>query len=188
MSKDLTIEDLPGVGSATAEKLSSTGFDNPMAIAVATPGELSDAAGVTEAAARKMIQAARSMMDMGFQSGEDLLSKRERVIKAVDLDKQKLNIRFSYPRGDERFQKTLDFIKTLENRKFDSTSKNWSCPASLENVSLLRTFGFNLSKSVLDWEDKNQYVAVKIDHVEADDVINFIILLSYIFTIPKYNS
>lgn len=81
MSKELTIEDLPGVGSATAEKLSSSGFDNPMAIAVATPGELSDAAGVTEAAARKMIQAARSMMDMGFQSGEDLLSKRERVIK-----------------------------------------------------------------------------------------------------------
>lgn len=81
MSKELTIEDLPGVGSATAEKLASTGFDNPMAIAVATPGELSDAAGVTEAAARKMIQAARSMMDMGFQSGEDLLSKRERVIK-----------------------------------------------------------------------------------------------------------
>lgn len=81
MSKELTIEDLPGVGSATAEKLTAGGFGNPMAIAVATPGELSDAAGVTEAAARKMIQASRSMMDMGFQSGEDLLSKREKVIK-----------------------------------------------------------------------------------------------------------
>lgn len=79
--KEPTIEDLPGVGAATAEKLVLGGFDNLMAIAVATPGELVDASGVTETAARKMIQAARSSMDMGFQSGDDLLLKRERVIK-----------------------------------------------------------------------------------------------------------
>ena len=76
-----TIQDLPGVGAATAEKLTAAGFDNLMALAVATPGELSDAAGVTEAAARKMIQSARSEMDMGFQSGEDLMIKRSKVIK-----------------------------------------------------------------------------------------------------------
>ena len=79
--KELTIEDLPGVGSATAEKLVLGGFDSLMSIAVATPGELSDSSGITETAARKMIQAARSSMDMGFQSGEDLLSKRKKVIK-----------------------------------------------------------------------------------------------------------
>ncbi|MGM5480933.1 MAG: DNA repair and recombination protein RadA [Nanobdellota archaeon] len=81
MTEEKTIQDLPGVGAATAEKLSAAGFDTLMALAVATPGELSDAAGVTEAAARKMIQSARSEMDMGFQSGEDLLAKREKVIK-----------------------------------------------------------------------------------------------------------
>ncbi len=81
MAKELGIEDLPGVGSATAEKLILGGFDNLMAIAVATPGELGDSAGITETAARKMIQAARSSMDMGFQSGEDLLTKREKIIK-----------------------------------------------------------------------------------------------------------
>lgn len=79
--KELGIEDLPGVGSATAEKLVLGGFDSLMSIAVATPGELSDSSGITETAARKMIQAARSSMDMGFQSGEDLLSKRDKVIK-----------------------------------------------------------------------------------------------------------
>ena len=84
--------------------------------------------------------------------------KRERVIQAVDLDKQKLIIRFSYPRGDDRFQNTLDFVKSLESRKFDSVSKNWSCPASLENIGLLRTFGFNLSESVIKWESDNQYL------------------------------
>ncbi|MCF7798701.1 DNA repair and recombination protein RadA [Candidatus Woesearchaeota archaeon] len=75
------VEDLPGVGAATVEKLEAGGFDNLMAIAVATPAELGNASGVTEVAARKMIQAARSMMDMGFQSGEDLLAKRAKVIK-----------------------------------------------------------------------------------------------------------
>lgn len=79
--KELGIEDLPGVGSATAEKLQACGFDNLMAIAVATPGELSDASGVTETAARKMIQSARANLDMGFQSGSDVLEKRSRVQK-----------------------------------------------------------------------------------------------------------
>ena len=100
-------------------------------------------------------------------AGTKATPKKERVIQAVDFDLKQLIIRFSYPRGDDRFQNTLTFVKTLENRKFDSSSKNWSCPVSLENIGLLRTFGFNLSKSVLDWEDKNQYVAVKIDHVEG---------------------
>ena len=79
--KEPSVDDLPGVGAATAEKLHLGGFDNLMSIAVATPGELVDASGVTETAARKMIQAARSSMDMGFHSGEDLLAKRGRVVK-----------------------------------------------------------------------------------------------------------
>jgi hypothetical protein len=36
MTKELGIEDLPGVGTATAEKLINGGFDNLMGIAVAT--------------------------------------------------------------------------------------------------------------------------------------------------------
>ncbi|RME52461.1 DNA repair and recombination protein RadA [Candidatus Woesearchaeota archaeon] len=79
--KELLIEDLPGVGAATAEKLVSAGFSDVMSIAVATPGELVSAAGVTEAAARKMINSARDSLDMGFQSGIDLLRKRESVLK-----------------------------------------------------------------------------------------------------------
>ena len=79
--KQLGITDLPGVGGATAEKLASVGFDNLMSIAVASPSELVDAAGMSEAVARKIIQAARESLDMGFLSGEDLLAKRDRVIK-----------------------------------------------------------------------------------------------------------
>lgn len=78
---DVTLQDLPGVGAATADKLIATGFGTVMAIAVATPGELMEVAGVTEAAARKMINAARDVLEMGFESGEDVLKRREKVEK-----------------------------------------------------------------------------------------------------------
>ncbi len=79
--KELKIEDLPGIGAASAEKLKLGGFDNMMSIAVATPGEIINTAGVTEATARKAIKAARDGMGMGFQSGIDLMKKREQVQK-----------------------------------------------------------------------------------------------------------
>lgn len=75
------LSDLPGVGAATAEKLALCGFDTVMAIAVATPGELTGALGVSESAARKMIQAAREAMEMGFESGTDALLRRTTVMK-----------------------------------------------------------------------------------------------------------
>jgi DNA repair protein RadA len=52
-----------------------------MAIAVATPGEIVDASGVSENIARKIIQAARASMDMGFLSGEEVMQKRLQVQK-----------------------------------------------------------------------------------------------------------
>ena len=79
--KEQDIEDLPGIGSATAEKLKESGYSEVLSIAVASPGELCDATGINEASARKVIQAARSMMEMGFESGTDLLERRKKVIK-----------------------------------------------------------------------------------------------------------
>lgn len=79
--KAITINDLPGIGPATAEKLTAVGFGTVMAIAVATPGEIVEACGISEAAARKIINAARDNLDMGFESGDQILKKRERVIK-----------------------------------------------------------------------------------------------------------
>ena len=76
-----SVTDLPGVGAATADKLSAAGFDNLMSIAVATPGQLVNASGVSESVGRKIIQAARESLDMGFQSGTDLLEKRKSVVK-----------------------------------------------------------------------------------------------------------
>jgi len=78
---ELQVTDLPGVGAATAEKLASVGFDSLMSIAVATPGELVNAAGVSEAVARKIINASRDGMNMGFVTGEEVLKKRDNVMK-----------------------------------------------------------------------------------------------------------
>src|SRR3990172_1158972 len=78
---ELTLIDLPGVGAATAEKLSESGFDSVMSIAVATPGELIESAGISEAVARKMINTAQSELRMGFESGDEMLKRRERVVK-----------------------------------------------------------------------------------------------------------
>lgn len=77
----ITIQDLPGVGAATAEKLESAGYRDLMAIAVSTIGELVEAAGVSEPVARKMINAARDSMKMGFETGIEVLKKRESVSK-----------------------------------------------------------------------------------------------------------
>jgi DNA repair protein RadA len=79
--KEFCIEDLPGVGAATSEKLKEAGYDSLMNIAVATPGELVDASGVGESVARKIINIAREKLDMGFESGEDILKKREQIIR-----------------------------------------------------------------------------------------------------------
>lgn len=78
-----TIEDLPGVGAATAEKLKESGFDTLLSLAVASPGELVEAGGITEATARKVIKAARDAMNMGFESGDELLERRKNLLKVT---------------------------------------------------------------------------------------------------------
>ncbi|MBT3324404.1 DNA repair and recombination protein RadA [archaeon] len=79
--EEMKIEDLPGVGAATAEKLRDAGYNDLMSIAVASPGELTESVGMGEAAARKIINAGRNNLDMGFTSGEELLEKRAKIIK-----------------------------------------------------------------------------------------------------------
>jgi len=79
--KEKTLSDLPGVGPATIEKLESVGYKDLMSVAVATPGEIIDATGMTQAAAKKIIALSRESMEMGFESGEEILKKREQVLK-----------------------------------------------------------------------------------------------------------
>ena len=79
--KEKTLSDLPGVGPATIEKLESVGYNDLMSVAVATPGEIIEVTGMAEAAVKKLIAAARASLDMGFESGEDVLKRREQVLR-----------------------------------------------------------------------------------------------------------
>ncbi|MFA5240709.1 MAG: DNA repair and recombination protein RadA, partial [Phycisphaerae bacterium] len=73
------LTDLPGIGPAVASKLESAGVYDMMSLAVMNPSELSDVAGVGAGVARKAIQAARNMLDLGFQTGTEYAKKREDV-------------------------------------------------------------------------------------------------------------
>ncbi len=77
--EEKSLRDLPGVGPATVEKLEAVGYSDIMAVAVATPGELVDVTGMSESSAKKIIAAARSFLEMGFESGIDLLKKRNKI-------------------------------------------------------------------------------------------------------------
>ena len=73
---------IPGVGSATAEKLISSGYDNLLSLAVTSPRELVQVAGVTEATARKMIQFSREKLDLGLNPVRTCLKKGKELRKS----------------------------------------------------------------------------------------------------------
>ncbi|KAB7516320.1 DNA repair and recombination protein RadA [Halosegnis rubeus] len=82
MSATQDLEDLPGVGPATADKLQDNGYDSYQSIAVASPSELSNKADVGESSASDIINAAREAADIGgFETGTSVLERREEIGK-----------------------------------------------------------------------------------------------------------
>lgn len=73
------LTDLPGIGPAVATKLEAAGIYDLMSLAVISPAVLADTAGVGVTVARKAIQAARTMLDLGFQDGIEYAKKRANV-------------------------------------------------------------------------------------------------------------
>ncbi len=76
------LEDLPGVGPATADKLLDNGFESYQSIAVASPGEMSNTADIGESSASDIINAARDAADVGgFETGATVLERRQEIGK-----------------------------------------------------------------------------------------------------------
>jgi len=74
------IEDLPGIGPATAQKLSELGFHTVESLATATVREL-ELAGIGEKKAFEIIHEARSCIDVSFIRADELLKMRQNVLR-----------------------------------------------------------------------------------------------------------
>ncbi len=75
-----TLTDIPGIGPGIASKLEAAGVYDLMGLAVMSPSALSELAGVGTAVARKAIQAARTMMKLGFTDGAEFAKRRSDVL------------------------------------------------------------------------------------------------------------
>ncbi len=87
-SEEPQLTDLPGIGPAVSAKLESAGIFDMMSLAVMSPAALSDAAGISSAVARKAIQAARGMLDLGFIEGTEFEKRRENISYITTGSKQ----------------------------------------------------------------------------------------------------
>jgi len=88
MTEEKAVEDLPGVGPATADKLKEAGYDDLMSIAVSSPSTLVEAADIGEATAIKIISAAKKFADVGgFITGDVVMERRNEVSKLTSASR-----------------------------------------------------------------------------------------------------
>lgn len=73
------LEDLPGVGKATADKLRKAGYTDFQKIAASSAKELSAVADIGEGTASKTIAAAREALNMGFESADKIFERRKTI-------------------------------------------------------------------------------------------------------------
>lgn len=84
------LKDLPGVGEKTAEKLVEAGYEDIMAIAAASTGEICDAIDCGEGTAEKIIEGARQVVKMGFDTAETVYERRK-LVRRITTGSKKLD-------------------------------------------------------------------------------------------------
>jgi DNA repair protein RadA len=73
------LEDLPGVGEATAEKLRAAGYGDMRSIAAAIPAELGEVADISLDAAGKIIAKAKDSITVDFSTGWEVFERRQNI-------------------------------------------------------------------------------------------------------------
>ncbi|MGC8648914.1 MAG: DNA repair and recombination protein RadA [Candidatus Micrarchaeia archaeon] len=82
MAKDKAVrelEDLPGIGETTAEKLRSAGIDTLEKVATSSPHELSEISGISVEAAKKAIAVAQESTTINYETGEQIMERRKEI-------------------------------------------------------------------------------------------------------------
>jgi len=89
--KEYKLEDVPGIGPKIAKRLRDVGFTDLMAIAVASPSELSAIAEIGENQAAKIISAVREILDIGFITADKIWERKQKALRITtgskNLDK-----------------------------------------------------------------------------------------------------
>jgi len=79
--KDL--EDLPGIGEVTAERLRKAGYSDPSSIAAESPHNLAEAGEFGAEAAKKAIEAAKEALEVNFEGADKVYERRKAIGKVT---------------------------------------------------------------------------------------------------------
>ncbi|MFH1773990.1 MAG: DNA repair and recombination protein RadA [Methanobacteriota archaeon] len=173
----MELEDLEGVGAATADKLKEGGFATLEAIAVASARDLKDASGVSEGTARKIIEAARNSLKMNFVTGSEVLEKR-RSMKKITTGSSYLNVLLG---GGIETQAITEFFGEF------GSGKTQLCHQLAVNVQLPEESG-GLGKNVVYIDTENTFRPERIIHMSEPLGLEEKITLDNIIVARAYNS
>ena len=84
------LEDLPGIGPTTAEKLRNAGYTSIDKVASASPGELSELLGISADNVKKAIEAAKQATTITYETASEAFEKRK-VIGRISTGAASLN-------------------------------------------------------------------------------------------------
>ncbi|VVB66137.1 DNA repair and recombination protein RadA [Candidatus Gugararchaeum adminiculabundum] len=79
--KEVELEDLPGIGPSTAEKLRRAGYDTIVKIATSSPYELEEVADLGVETGKRAISAARDALEMGYERADKILERRKVITR-----------------------------------------------------------------------------------------------------------
>ena len=84
------LEDLPGIGGVTADKLRKAGYNELPQIAASNPHELAEAGEFGVEAAKKAISAAKGAIETGFERANQILERRK-TVKRISTGSSRLD-------------------------------------------------------------------------------------------------
>ncbi|HIJ99439.1 TPA: DNA repair and recombination protein RadA [archaeon] len=131
-----SLEDLEGIGPATAKKLMDGGYSTIKSVATAAIGDITEAAEISEAKAKKVITLAKEKCNMGFESADRLLIKRQDIGKLTT--------------GSETFDTLL--AGGMETQAITECYGEWGSGKSQVAMQLAVTVQLPVDKGGLDGE------------------------------------